>query len=55
MKTVIRYEIREYQGKSYSRSMSAKLRTREAAKALVKRLNKLGHKDVFMAKIKIAA
>ena len=54
MKTVTRYEIREYKGDSYSASMSSKLRERKAATKLVKRLKKMGH-DAFAAPMKVAA
>nr|DAQ69341.1 MAG TPA: hypothetical protein [Caudoviricetes sp.] len=54
MKTVTRYEIREYKGASYSTSMSRKLRDRKAAKKLVKRLTKMGH-DAFAAPLKVLA
>lgn len=54
MKTVTRYEIREFKGQDYSRRMSSKLRERSAATKLVKRLKKMGHK-AFISPIKIAA
>lgn len=56
MKTVTRYEIREYQydGKGYSRAMSNKLRDRKAATKLVKRLKKMGHKHAFASKVVIS-
>ena len=54
MKTVTRYEIREYKGNDYSASMSSKLRDRKAAAKLVKRLKKMGH-DAFAAPMKVAA
>ena len=55
MKTVTRYEIREYKtSTSYSISMSSKLRNRARAQRLVKRLKSIGH-AAFMAPIKIAA
>ena len=53
MKTAARYEIREYVGMEFSRSMSAKLRTRQAATKLIKRLKKLGH-NAFAAKYMIS-
>ena len=57
MKTVTRYEIREYQyeGAGYSKAMGRKLRDRKAATKLVKRLKKMGHKYAFASPIKIAA
>jgi len=55
MKTKAMYEIREFKNSTdYSRAMSAKLRNRQAATRLVKRLKKLGH-DAFAAKLVIAA
>jgi len=55
MKTVSRYEIREYANSTdYSRSMSSKLRSREAATKLVKRLKKMGHM-AFATRMAIAA
>lgn len=54
MKKVSRYEIREFIGQSYSKSLSPKLRTRERATKLVKRLRKQG-REVFAAKMAIAA
>lgn len=54
MKTVTRYEIREYEGAGYSTRMSSKLRDRKAATKLVKRLKKMGH-DAFAAPLKVAA
>lgn len=57
MKTVTRYEIREYQyeGAGFSRPMSSKLRDRTSASKLVKRLKKMGHKHAFASPIKVAA
>lgn len=57
MKTITRYEIREYQyeGAGHSKSMGRKLRDRKAATKLVKRLKKMGHKFAFAAAMKIAA
>jgi len=57
MKTVTRYEIREYKtstSTSYSTSLSSKLRERKAATKLIKRLKKMGH-DAFAAPMKVAA
>lgn len=54
MKTVTRYEIRKYNGASYSTSMSFKLRERKHATKLVNRLKKMGH-DAFAAPVKVAA
>lgn len=49
------YEIRSFaDSKSYSKPMSPKLRTRYAAKALVKRLRIIGH-DAFSVKIMVSA
>ena len=53
MKTVTRYEIREFTGTDFSRSMGGKLRERSQALKLVKRLKKLGHKNAFISAIKI--
>ena len=57
MKTVTLYEIREYQnhGAGYSRSMSQKLRNKESASKIVKRLKKAGRKYVFASPVKVAA
>lgn len=57
MKTVTRYEIREYQyeGMGYSKALSNKLRERKAATKLVKRLKKMGHKHAFASKVVINA
>ena len=57
MKTVTRYEIREYQyeGAGYSKAMSSKLRDRKDALKLVKRLKKMGHKHVFASPMEVAA
>lgn len=57
MKTVTRYEIREYQyeGAGYSKAMGSKLRERKAATKLIKRLKKMGHKFAFASPMKIAA
>ena len=57
MKTVTRYEIREYQyeGAGHSKTMGRKLRDRKAATKLVKKLKKIGHKFAFAAPMKIAA
>lgn len=47
------YEIRSYpDSRSYSKSMSNKLRTRTKATRLVKRLKKMGH-DAFTVKYMI--
>ena len=55
MKTVTRYEIREYKtSTSYSTSLSSKLRERKAATKLIKRLKKMGH-DAFASPMKVAA
>ena len=54
MKTINRYEIRSYNGNEYSKPMSAKLRTRQQATKLVRRLRKMGH-DAFAAPMKVAA
>lgn len=53
-KMVTRYEIRAYSGASYSRSVSPKLKARNVATKLVRRLRKRGI-DAFAAPIKIAA
>lgn len=55
MKTVVRYEIREYQhdGAGFSKALSNKLRGRASATKLVKRLVKMGHKHAFAAKLVI--
>lgn len=57
MKTVTRYEIREYQyeGAGHSKAMGRKLRDRKAATKLVKKLKKMGHKFAFASPMKIAA
>ena len=55
MKTVTRYEIREYKtSTSYSTSLSSKLRERKAATKLIKRLKRMGH-DAFAAPMKVVA
>ncbi|HHG5663706.1 TPA: hypothetical protein ACPWRN_005402, partial [Pseudomonas aeruginosa] len=56
MKTLTRYEIREYQyeGAGYSKSMSSKLRDRKAATKLIKRLKKMGHKYAFASPMKVS-
>jgi hypothetical protein len=55
MKTKAMYEIREFKNSTeYSKPMSGKLRTRQAATRLVKRLKKMGH-DAFANKMLIAA
>ena len=48
----IRYEIREYIGNSFSKSMSPKLKTLTQASKLVKRLRKMGH-DAFRVPVLI--
>lgn len=54
-KQIAMYEIRSYaDARSYSKPMSSKLRSRQAAARLVKRLKKIGH-DAFASKIMIAA
>jgi hypothetical protein len=48
------YEIRVYTDAcSYSKTMSFKLRTRQAATRLVKRLKKMGH-DAFASKMMVS-
>jgi len=53
-KKMTRYEIREFKGDDYSKSMSQKLRERNSAQKLVKRLKKMGH-NAFISPIKIYA
>lgn len=57
MKTVTKYEIREYQyeGSGHSKSIGRKLRDRKCATKLVKRLKKMGHKFAFASPMSIAA
>lgn len=53
-KQVIRYEVREFIGSSYSRQLGRRLRTREQALRIVRILKKTG-REVFSASLKVAA
>lgn len=52
MNTVSRYEIREYIGNEYSKSVFRQIVDRSRAAKIVKRLKKSG-REVFMAKMKV--
>jgi hypothetical protein len=53
-KQVTRYEIREFVGSSFSKSLGRKLRDRSAAARIVRRLKKQ-KRDVFSVPFRISA
>lgn len=52
MKTVSRYEIREFVGNEYSKPVFRQIVERSRASNIVKRLKKAG-REVFMAKMEV--
>lgn len=54
MKTVTRYEIREFPGLSYSKRLGRRLRTRPEATRALRLLRKLGRTECYAAAIKVA-
>lgn len=55
MKTVVRYEIRYFNGNEHSKPINytQRLRTRKSAMRLVKKLKAIGHKNIFASPIRI--
>ncbi len=56
MKTVVRYEIRYFNGNEHSKPINytQRLRTRKSALRLVKKLKAIGHKNIFASPIRIS-